>query len=69
MFAVNQPQIGDVHEGFCESCGESTDFVFIGEQEYPTKVAEKLKIAPIVQQWRCLQCETTVTVTEAEAVA
>jgi len=69
MFAVRLPQMGQVHEGFCENCGQRTLFVYIGAQKFPPRVAEKLRIAPVVQQWRCQQCHTTVSISDAESVA
>jgi hypothetical protein len=68
MFEAHLPEVGEVREAFCENCGQDTNFVYIGAQTYSAKVAEKLGIAPVVQQWRCEHCHTTVSVSEAEAV-
>jgi len=48
-------------EGHCPSCDEHTAFTFIGEQRWPEKVAEKLGIPAVVQQWLCGKCHTTIT--------
>jgi hypothetical protein len=63
------PHTGQVQTHFCENCARCTPFVFIGVQMYPARVAEKLKIAPVIQQWRCEVCHTTMSVSEAEPVA
>jgi rubrerythrin len=46
----------------CPSCGSDAGFMFISEQRWPERVAKKLDIAPLVTLWRCLTCDTTVTV-------
>lgn len=63
------PQVGDTQQHFCENCMRATAFVFIGAQTYPLRVAQKLNIAPTVYQWRCMQCHTTVTMSEMNSVA
>jgi hypothetical protein len=46
----------------CPSCGSDAGFMFLAEQRWPERVAVKMGITPLVTLWRCLTCDTTITV-------
>ena len=47
--------------GYCTTCETDTHFVFLGEQRWPEKVAAKLGFSPVMLQWTCQCCNTTVS--------
>ncbi len=48
-------------EGLCPTCGHETHFIFLGEQRWPEKVAAKLGLPPVMLQWSCESCHTTLS--------
>jgi len=60
---MNQLEQKHTHtqEGVCPTCGSYTTFVFLGEQRWPPRVAEKLGLAPIMLLWTCGHCQTTIS--------
>jgi hypothetical protein len=58
------PEMTGTHlprQAHCPSCDQYTAFTFLGEQRWPEKVAEKLGIPAVVEQWLCGTCHTTIT--------
>lgn len=47
--------------GQCPTCGHETRFIFLGEQRWPEKVAAKLGLPPVMLQWSCESCHTTLS--------
>lgn len=48
--------------GFCMACQQQASLMYMGQQEWPAKVAAAMGISPIVTLWRCGHCYTTITV-------
>jgi len=49
--------------GLCPTCGEYTQFNFLGEQHWPPRVVEATGMGPVVHLWLCGSCQTTLTET------
>jgi len=47
-------------EGVCPSCGAQTQFTFLGVQEWPERVAAKLKMPARQKMWLCDACDSTL---------
>jgi len=56
-----------VREGQCPTCGEQTHFIFLGQQRWPEKVAAKLGLPPVMLQWSCERCHTTLSEPEPQS--
>jgi len=44
----------------CPTCGEHSEFVLCGIQEWPARVAEAAGLPTIMTVWSCKSCETTL---------
>jgi len=45
----------------CPSCGHYAEFVHIGDQHWPARVAASAGIPEIMGLWNCSVCETTLS--------
>lgn len=45
----------------CPSCHNKSHFTYIGTQNWPPRVAQKLGIPSQATLWRCDNCHTTIT--------
>jgi hypothetical protein len=48
----------------CPTCGFITPFEYVGKQQYPSIVAQRLGIPDSVHLWNCLHCRTTLSENE-----
>lgn len=44
----------------CPSCQKSGDFTYLGKQEYPAAVAEKVGVPAVSHLWTCSNCLSTI---------
>jgi hypothetical protein len=47
--------------GVCPTCGQETDFKFLGEQRWPAKLVEMKGIPAVTLLWTCCACHTTLS--------
>lgn len=55
--------------GECPTCGQFTQFTFIGQQQWPPHIAAAAGIEPVVYLWMCGHCQTTLTETALKAAS
>jgi hypothetical protein len=59
--STNEAHSLPVREGYCPSCGQPSHFIYLGEQRWPEKVAAALGLSPVMLQWSCQICHTTLS--------
>lgn len=52
--------------GRCPTCGQETDFVFLGVQRWPLRVVELTGCPPVALLYTCAACNTTVSEVDIE---
>jgi hypothetical protein len=52
--------ITEQREAFCPSCSANRKFIFLGEQRWPKRAAEKAGLPEVVYLWRCSVCHTSM---------
>lgn len=48
-------------QAICPTCAQRTTFTYSGEQRWPSRVAEKMNVAPVMTLWHCDHCHTTLS--------
>ncbi len=51
----------------CPTCGQVSQFSFLGEQRWPPHVVEATGLGPVVHLWVCGHCQTTLTETYVDS--
>jgi hypothetical protein len=44
----------------CPNCDTRSQFVYMGEQHWPERVAKASGMTPLVHLWQCENCHTTI---------
>jgi hypothetical protein len=50
----------------CPSCQKTACFHFIGNQHWPSDVAEAASLEPVIAIWRCNQCQSSLLETNLD---
>ncbi len=45
----------------CPSCGQRGEFLYLGAQHWPERVAKAAGISPVVYLWDCQTCHSTIS--------
>jgi hypothetical protein len=54
--------VGDsTRHASCPSCGHHGEFVYLGAQHWPERVAKAAGISPVVYLWDCQSCHSTIS--------
>jgi hypothetical protein len=53
----------------CPTCQTLGEFEWIGEQQWPEEVAQRLRLPAIIGLWSCPHCKTTVSELALDAEA
>ncbi|MBC7870085.1 MAG: hypothetical protein H7Y09_04545 [Chitinophagaceae bacterium] len=48
-------------QAVCPSCGHYAEFVHIGDQHWPARVAAAAGIPEVMALWNCIVCESTLS--------
>ena len=52
--------VSETKTAVCPTCGDHSEFVLCGVQEWPARVAEAVGLPTTMSVWSCQSCETTL---------
>jgi hypothetical protein len=53
-------------EGFCPTCGNPTEFIFLGVQRWPARLVELTGCPPVTVLYTCSACQSTISEADIE---
>ena len=62
-----EQSVADNREGFCPTCGNHTEFIFLGVQRWPARLVELTGCPPETALFTCAHCKTTVSENDIES--